>query len=135
MFVFQTLNLLLFLLWSGHDLHAWTLPGVYNVGPVLGLGGGQLVPPLDDEDTGVADVSPPLLLHLETALETRSIALTCCKAGAEEKREKINISYNLILSANLLDFARQMQQPFWDLNIFGLNVVIVTHSPGVSENN
>ena len=135
MFVLQALHLLLFLLWSRHNLHARTLPGVNNVSPVLGLGGWQLVPPLDNEDAGVTDIAPSLLLHLETALETRGVALTCCKAGAEEKREKINILYNLILSANLLDFARQMQQPFWDLNIFGLNVVIVTHSPGVSENN
>ena len=85
MFVFQALNLLVFLLRSGHDLHAGALPGVHDVSPVLGVRGGQFVPSLDDENTGITDVSSPFLLYLETPLETPGVFLTCCKAGAETK--------------------------------------------------
>ena len=82
MFVLQALVVLVLLLGSGHDLHARALSGVNNVSPVLGNRGGQFVPSLDNEDAGIADIAPPLLLHLETALETCGVPLTCCKAGA-----------------------------------------------------
>ena len=89
-FVFQAFNLLVLLLRSGHDLHARPLPGVNNVSPVLGVRGGQFVPPLDNEDTGIADVSPSVFFHLETSLETGGVLVTCCKAGAERKGANYN---------------------------------------------
>ena len=102
--------------------------------PILVFRGRQFIPPLDDEDAGVADVSPPLVLNLETAGETRGVPVTCCKAGAENwKKSEKNQKY--LISTDLLDFALHMQQPFWDLNIFGLKVVILTHSNGISEKN
>ena len=50
-----------------HILDAGPSPGVHHVGPLLRGVGGQLLPPLDDEDTGVTYLAYPGSVELEAS--------------------------------------------------------------------
>ena len=84
------------LVWRDHVRHVLLLvledildagpgPGVHDVVPVLGGVGGQLLPPLHDEDAGVADLAVPRVLQLEAANTILLIFLTVCESGAKNK--------------------------------------------------
>ena len=57
-------------------------PGVHHVMPVLVCVGGQLLPPLYDEDAGVADLAMPHVLQLEAAYTVILILLAVGEPGA-----------------------------------------------------
>lgn len=74
-----------FLLMFEHILDAWSSSGVHNMSPVLGGVGGQLLPPLDNQDAGVADLARAASLQLETAAAVALILLTVSEPRAEKK--------------------------------------------------
>ena len=86
------------LVWSRHVAHFLFLvfehilypgpgPGVHHMVPVLVGVGGQLLPPLDDEDTGVADLTIPHILKLETANTVTLILFTVSETGARKTEQ------------------------------------------------
>ena len=80
--------------------------------PIFGRVDWQLLPPLDDEDTRVADVPVPELTiaDLEASLEAGRVLVTVSKPRAANQ----NVMTHVILinsSCHLLDFALQIQQP------------------------
>ena len=85
--------------------------------PIFGRVDWQLLPPLDDEDTRVADVSVPELTiaDLEASLEAGRVLVTVSKPRAANQNvmTHVIIITHLILSniSHLLDFALQIQQP------------------------
>ena len=85
--------------------------------PIFGRVDWQLFPPLDDEDTRVADVPVPELTiaDLEASLEAGRVLVTVSKPRAANQNvtAHVIIITHLILSniCHLLDFALQIQQP------------------------
>ena len=63
-------------------LHPWPCPGIHNMGPVLGGAQGQLLEPLHQQHTGVADLTTPSLFHMEAAAEERLVLLAGSEPGA-----------------------------------------------------
>ena len=81
--------------------------------PIFGRVDWQLLPPLDDEDTGVADVPVPELTiaDLEASLKAGRVLVTVSKPRAENQKV---IAHVIMIETNfshLLDFALQIQQP------------------------
>ena len=68
-----------------HILDSGSRPRVHHVVPVLVGVGGQLLPPLDDEDTGVADLAVPHVLELEAANTVALILFTVSESRAKKK--------------------------------------------------
>ena len=66
----------------GFEVSAVLLPGVNHVGPVLARVRWQLLPPLDYEDTGVADLADPCTLQLETPEAIILVLTAVCEPRA-----------------------------------------------------
>ena len=73
--VLHNLHHLLFLA-LGHTLGPWPCPGVNNMSPVALGPFWKLLPPLDEKNTGVTDLSHSGLLQLETLQKIFLVLLT-----------------------------------------------------------
>ena len=63
--------------------NSWTYPGINHVGPVFAGVPREVPPPLDDENTGVADLAGPDLLQLETPGEITLVLGTARESRTE----------------------------------------------------
>ena len=70
------------ILWllSGDVLDAGSVPRVHHVVPVLGRGPGQVPPPLDDQDAGVAELPMSRLRQLEAVAERLLVLAAACES-------------------------------------------------------
>ena len=69
-----------------------TYAGIHNMGPVFAGVLREVPPPLDNENTGIADLARSDLLQLETGGEITLILGTAGKSGTE----RFNINFNSI---------------------------------------
>ena len=74
----------LLLLMFEHVLYPGPGPGVHHMGPVLGGVGRELLPSLDNQNTGIAYLTIASISKLETPGTVFFVLLTVSKAGTKE---------------------------------------------------